>query len=120
MRLLALTDRQYEIVETALEQLQAGDEEYQTENEATLEAVRLSKPIGPPSPDKIPLFLNGHIPYENLPVGYARVQGERMIIEVHSPLLTTSIAHLVSVGDIKELYLGVGYTLSPTELMRNR
>lgn len=111
----ALTDRQQEIAQTALALLDLRNCDFaEQEIQETIDA--LAKPETPePRVEHIPVFLNTG---DTAPVGFGTIAGDRLFTQVDNALLVDGVARLIQVGDIKELYLGLGFTIAQNSFER--
>lgn len=111
----ALTDRQQEIAQTALALLDLRNCDF-TEQEIQETIDVFAKPKAPePRVEHIPVLLNMG---DTTPVGFGTIAGDRLFIQIDNALLVDGMARLTQVGDIKELYLGLGFIIAPNVFER--
>lgn len=65
--------------------------------------------------DHIPVFLKHG---DETPIGFGFADEAHLVITIRNEELVSKIEHLAQVGDLKELYLGVGFRMAPNFLER--
>jgi hypothetical protein len=69
--------------------------------------------------DRIPVFPSFSVDQAE-PVGFGAIEGDELVIRIKHGQLVSSLEHMVEAEQIKELYLGVGYPVNSTTIVRER
>ena len=115
----ALTERQREIVTIALALLDV-DEAHESpitvsELEETLKLFKPDPNAPEPRVEHIPVLLN--VDDQN-PIGFGTIVGSKLFIQVDNEQVVAQVAHLARVGDIREIFLGLTFSINSVSTER--
>jgi hypothetical protein len=67
----------------------------------------------------IPVFLSLSV-HQADPIGFGTIEDDELVIRVKHGPLVNALEHMIEAEHIKELYLGVGYPVNSTTIVRER
>ena len=67
------------------------------------------------SVENIPVFIRAG---DLTPIGFGKIVDDKLEIVVNNERIVGGIERMIQVGDIKELYLGFGFSANPSLLRR--
>lgn len=67
--------------------------------------------------DNIPVFLRLAV-HQTDPIGFGTIEDDELVIRIKHGPLVNSLEHMIKADDIKELYLGLGYSVGPATIVQ--
>lgn len=112
---IALTERQREVVISALT-VTDPDKVRRFTQEELIDALGEFTNVLPESRvEHIPVLLN--VDDQN-PIGFGTIAGSKLFVQVDNEQVVTQVAHLARVGDIREIFLGLTFSINSVSTER--